>query len=1216
MVIEDASSLITKAPISASIELALPFPGNLSSLKYLDTLLISDVNLTGIIPNDIGNCYALQVFDVSSNSLVGEIPKTIGKLSNLRDLVLSSNKLTGVIPLEIGGLVSLRSLVLFDNYLTGSVPNEIGKLESLEVVRLGGNKDLSGRIPVEFGKCRNLTVLGLAVTKISGELPKEIGNLSKLQTLSIYTTLLTGEIPKEIGKCSELLDLYLYENDIYGSLPAELGNLRKLEKMLLWQNNISGSIPLEIGNCKSLTIIDLSLNLLSGGIPMSFGNLVNLEELMLSNNNLSGSIPPVLSNCSRLVQLQLDRNGLSGFIPDELGMLGELSVFFAWQNKLEGSIPETVSGMTSLQSLDLSHNLLTGSLPPGLFDLKNLTKLLLISNGISGSIPSSIGNCSSLIRLRLVNNEITGQIPKEIGYLEDLDFLDVSNNRLTGVIPDEIGNCTRLQMVNLSNNTLSGTLPSSLASLTDLQALDVSSNNFTGRLPDSFGQLVFISRLSVSRNALSGSIPTTLGRCSNLQFLDLSGNQLSGNIPLELFSLVSLDIALNLSWNNLNGKIPPEISALNKLSALDISHNMLTGDLMALSGLVNLVSLNVSFNNFTGFLPDSKLFRQLSVQELDGNKGLCPLGLKSCFLGQSGGSRMSNKRGFGQSKKLEIAIAVLAIVAVALVFLGAIAVYRVPKAKPQDTDSETGNWSSSNWKFTPFQKLSFTVEQILRCLIETNVIGKGCSGVVYRANLDHGEVIAVKKLWPTTMAAAYCQNDGGPSSMVRDSFSTEVKTLGLIRHKNIVRFLGCCWNRNTRLLMYDYMPNGSLGSVLHENNGCCLEWNLRYQIILGSAQGLAYLHHDCKPPIVHRDIKANNILIGLDFEPYIADFGLAKLVDDRDFARSSSTVAGSFGYIAPEIGYMMKVTEKSDVYSFGVVMLEVLTGKQPIDPTIEDGLHIVDWVRSKRGAVEVLDRSLQARPDPEIEEMMQTLGVALLCVAPAPDDRPSMKDVEAMLKEIRLDREEGLKPESKMTLKGSCVGINGEENSKAKAQTFARVVSKEGAWSLTRSVIYGGLGLEDFCKRGVLALWKGVGPAMAKGITAGYIWTYRNGFRCAYEVLITEGPRGVYEGGGKSAGIYCSCFSLRPPILPSQIPKKLRALDVPSDCSTRLFICFSAWDSCSVSLKTCTRLFDDQPSNFEICSSGGCADVIAGTTDALIDMNLTENKKKEGNFNP
>ncbi|KAI3678734.1 hypothetical protein L6452_38037 [Arctium lappa] len=1008
-----------------SIELALPFPSNLSSLIFLDTIIISGANLTGKIPDEIGECNALQVFDVSSNRLFGSIPPSIGKLLMLQDLVLNSNQLTGVIPQQIGNCSSLKNLVLFDNYLTGELPIELGNLQMLEVIRAGGNKEISGMIPSSLGNCQNLEILGLAVTKISGSIPKSLGSLTKLQTLSVYTTELSGIIPQELGNCSELVDLYLYENGLSGSLPPELGNLHKLEKMLLWQNNLSGVIPREIGNCRSLKTIDLSLNFFSGGIPWSLGNLINLEELMLSNNNLSGSIPPVLANCTRLVQLQLDRNGLVGSIPLELGMLSELSVFFAWENKLEGIVPSTMAGLVSLQSLDLSHNFLSGSLPSGLFDLKNLTKLLLISNDISGSIPSSIGNCSSLVRLRLVNNKISGQIPREIGFLENLDFLDVSDNDLTGKIPDEIGNCTRLQMLNLSNNTLSGTLPSSLASLTDLQALDISNNRFVGQIPESFGQLVFINRLVISRNFFSGSIPTTLGRCFNLQLLDVGGNRLSGNIPVELFSLVSLDIALNLSWNFLNGTIPSEISSLNKLSALDLSHNMLEGDLLALSGLVNLVSLNVSYNNFTGFLPDTKLFRLLLAQEFAGNEGLCPLGRKSCFIDQSGGSGMANKRGIRQSKKLKVAIALLAIAAVALVILGAIAVYRVPKAKSQDNDSETGGWSSSNWKFTPFQKLSFTIDQILRCLVETNVIGKGCSGVVYRANLDHGEVIAVKKLWPTTTAASYCRNDHrAASSGVRDSFSTEVKTLGLIRHKNIVRFLGCCWNRNTRLLMYDYMPNGSLGGLLHEKSGCCLEWNLRYQIILGSAQGLAYLHHDCVPPIVHRDIKANNILIGLDFEPYIADFGLAKLVDDRDFARSSSTVAGSFGYIAPEIGYMMKVTEKSDVYSFGVVMLEVLTGKQPIDPTIEDGLHIVDWVRQKRGGVEVLDLSLRARPDPELEEMMQTLGVALLCVAPSPDDRPSMKDVEAMLTEIRHDREEGSKAETTMILKE-------EENRKA-----------------------------------------------------------------------------------------------------------------------------------------------------------------------------------------
>ena len=185
----------------------------------------------------------------------------------------------------------------------------------------------------------------------------------------------------------------------------------------------------------------------------------------------------------------------------------------------------------------------------------------------------------------------------------------------------------------------------------------------------------------------------------------------------------------------------------------------------------------------------------------------------------------------------------------------------------------------------------------MKCLAEANVIGKGCSGIVYRAELENGEIIAVKTM---TMAAGYdCHSDKIGIGGVRDSFSAEVKTLGSIRHKNIVRFLGCCWNRSTRLLMYDYMENGSLGSLLHEHNASCLEWELRYRIVLGAAQGLAYLHHDCVPPIAHRDIKANNILIGPDFEPYIADFGLAKLVDNGDFARSSSTVAGSYGYIAP-----------------------------------------------------------------------------------------------------------------------------------------------------------------------------------------------------------------------------------------------------------------------------------------------------------------------------
>ncbi|GLT56410.1 hypothetical protein SLA2020_294530 [Shorea laevis] len=989
-----------------SVPLELPLPANLSSFQFLRKLVISYANLTGSIPVNIGDCTELEIIDLSSNSLVGSIPTSISRLQTLVNLTLNSNQLTGEIPVELTHCSKLQNLLLFDNRLGGSIPPELGKLSSLKVLRAGGNNDIVGRIPDELGDCSNLNFLGLAETQVSGSIPASLGKLSKLQTVSIYTTMISGEIPPEIGNCSELVDLFLYENSLSGSIPLDIAKLKKLEQLFLWQNSLTGSIPEEIGSCPRLKRIDLSLNLLSGTLPQSLGGLSELEEFMISSNNVSGSIPLSLCNATNLQQLQLDMNQLSGLIPEEIGKLSKLNVFLAWGNQLEGSTPSSLANCIDLQQLDLSHNFLTGSIPSGLFQLQSLSKLLLISNDISGSIPPEIGNCSSLVRLRLANNRITGAIPRGIGSLKKLKFLDFQGNRLSGSVPDEIGGCIELQMMNLNNNDLQGPLPNSVSELSALQVLDISANQFQGPIPASLGRLVSLNNLILTRNRFSGTIPSSLGLCSSLQLLDLSSNELTGGIPAELGRIESLEIAVNLSCNGLTGPIPPQISALTKLSILDISHNKLEGNLSPLSQLDNLVSLNISYNNFTGYLPDNKLFRQLPVADLAGNQGLCPSSRVYCFQGDGGNAQVRrNENDVRQSRRLKLACALLITLTVAMVILGTIAVIRLRRTFKDGEDSELGG--SWPWQFTPFQKLNFTVEQVLECLIDSNVIGKGCSGIVYRADMDSGEVIAVKKLWPQTMAGSDgCKDE---KSRVRDSFSAEVKTLGSIRHKNIVRFLGCCWNKNTRLLMYDYMPNGSLGSLLHERTGSSLEWELRYQILLGAAQGLAYLHHDCVPPIVHRDIKANNILIGLEFEPYIADFGLAKLVDDGDFAHSTNTVAGSYGYIAPEYGYMMKITEKSDVYSYGVVVLEVLTGKQPIDPTSPDGLHVVDWVRQKRGGLEVLDLSLLSRPESEIEEMMQALGIALLCVNSSPDERPTMKDVVAMLKEIKHEREEHAK---------------------------------------------------------------------------------------------------------------------------------------------------------------------------------------------------------------
>ncbi|KAM7261374.1 hypothetical protein ACFE04_008741 [Oxalis oulophora] len=819
----------------------IPILTNLSSFQSLQTLVISGANLTGTIPTDIGDCAGLRIIDLSSNTLVGHIPRNIGNLKNLEGLILNNNLLTGKIPIEIGSCISLKSLILFDNHLQGFIPPELCKLSGLEKLRIGGNSDLSGNIPAELGELENLILLGLAETNISGSIPASIGKLIKLQTLSIFTTMVSGEIPPEIGNCFELRNLHLYKNNLSGSIPLEIGNLKKLEQLDLYENRLTGVIPEEIGNCRGLIYLDFTSNYLSGTIPLSLGSLTELHGITFSHNNLSGSIPPNLSDAKKLNNLSLDNNQISGLVPPELGQLSMLK----------------------------------------------------------------IGTNSSLIRLRLGGNMITGQIPAGIANLKNLTFLDLANSILLGTIPLEIGNCTELQFLDISNNFLQGALPNSLSTLSKLEQLNLSNNRLNGQIPASLGQLESLNKLSLSKNYFSGSIPSALSQCSNLQLLDLSSNQLNGSIPMELSQIEKLEIALNLSFNLLSGSIPPQIWTLTKLSTLDLSHNKFGGDIAPIDGLVNLVALDISYNNFTGYLPDNNFFRQLPLVFLAGNEGLCSSGKDSCFK-----TAQPDKNGdYGENSSwiLRLSLSVLITLAVLMTVMGIIALWCTRNTIRADDDFESGD-DSWSWHFTPFQKLSFSVDEVLRSLVETNVIGKGCSGVVYRADMVNDKIIAVKELWPS----AIYKNSG-----FRDCFSAEMTILGSIRHRNIVRLLACCWNKTTRLLVYDFMSNGSL-----------------------------------------------------------------------------------------EYGYMTKITEKSDVYSFGVVMMEVLTGKQPIDPTIPGGLHIVDWIRQESIKVDVLDQTLRSQPDSEIDEMRRVLSIALSCVNLKPDDRPRMKDVVTMLDEIRKEREE------------------------------------------------------------------------------------------------------------------------------------------------------------------------------------------------------------------
>jgi hypothetical protein len=429
-------------------------------------------------------------------------------------------------------------------------------------------------------------------------------------------------------------------------------------------------------------------------------------------------------------------------------------------------------------------------------------------------------------------------------------------------------------MVDLHNNRLHGTIPTSVEFLVSLNVLDLSKNSIAGSVPENLGMLTSLNKLVINENYITGSIPKSLGLCRDLQLLDMSSNRLTGSIPDEIGRLQGLDILLNLSRNSLTGPIPESFASLSKLSNLDLSYNMLTGTLTVLGSLDNLVSLNVSYNNFSGLLPDTKFFHDLPASVYAGNQELC-INRNKCHM--DGSHHGKNTKNLVACTLLSVTVTLL------IVLLGGLLFIRTRGASFGRKDEDI-----LEWDFTPFQKLNFSVNDILTKLSDSNIVGKGVSGIVYRVETPMKQVIAVKRLWPL-------KNGEVPE---RDLFSAEVRALGSIRHKNIVRLLGCCNNGKTRLLLFDYISNGSLAELLHEKN-VFLDWDTRYNIILGAAHGLAYLHHDCIPPIVHRDIKANNILIGPQFEAFLADFGLAKLVDSAECSRVSNTVAGSYGYIAP-----------------------------------------------------------------------------------------------------------------------------------------------------------------------------------------------------------------------------------------------------------------------------------------------------------------------------
>ncbi|KAL2527260.1 Leucine-rich repeat receptor protein kinase EMS1 [Abeliophyllum distichum] len=293
----------------------------------------------------------------------------------------------------------------------------------------------------------------------------------------------------------------------------------------------------------------------------------------------------------------------------------------------------------------------------------------------------------------------------------------------------------------------------------------------------------------------------------------------------------------------------------------------------------------------------------------------------------------------------------------------------------------------------PLLKLtSVDIVEATNNFCKANIIGDGGFGTVYKATLPGGKTVAVKKL---SRAKAQGHRE----------FIAEMETLGKVKHRNLVPLFGYCSYGEEKVLVYEYMVNGSLDQWLRNRTGTLdvLDWSKRYKIAVGAARGLAFLHHGFIPHIIHRDIKASNILLNEDFEPKVADFGLARLISACE-THVSTEIAGTFGYIPPEYGQSWKSTTRGDVYSFGVILLELLTGKEPTGPDFKDihGGNLVGWVfeKIKNGqAVDVLD--LLILDADSKQTMLQTLQIAVICLSENPASRPIMLHVLKFLKGIK-----------------------------------------------------------------------------------------------------------------------------------------------------------------------------------------------------------------------
>ncbi|XP_004305081.1 PREDICTED: probably inactive leucine-rich repeat receptor-like protein kinase At3g28040 [Fragaria vesca subsp. vesca] len=883
--------------------------------------------------------------------------------NRVSELALDGFGLSGHVNRGLLRLQVIQRLSLSNNNFTGSINPDLAHIGTLQVIDLSQNS-LSGSIPDEFfQQCGSLRVVSFAKNKLSGRIPESLSFCSALVAVNFSSNQLSGSLPSGIWYLRGLQELDLSGNLLEGEVHEGIGYLYDLRVVNLGKNRFSGWLPGDVGGCSHLKLLDFSDNLFSGGIPESIKRLGLCRSLSLKGNSLTGQVPAWIGELRSLGMLDLSCNNFSGGIPGSLGNLKLLEKLNLSVNEFTGSLPESLTNCFNLLALDVSRNQLVGKLPSWILKLGvghgkleyNPLKPIAASHG-------------GLQVLDLSSNAFSDVLPSDIGVLSSLQFLNVSRNQLLGSIPASIGNLKTAYVLDLSDNRLNGSIPSEIGGAVSLKELRLHKNFLTGKLPSQIEKCSSLSSLLLSQNNLSGPVPVAIANLTNLQYVDLSLNQFSGSLPKELTNL---------------------------------SH---------------LLYFNVSYNHLQGELPVGGFFNTISPSSISGNPSLCGSVLnlscpavhpKPIVLNPNSNSTGGGSSSLTHGHKNVFSIsALIAIGAAAFIAIGVIAItvlnmhvrssmtHSAPLPLPGGEDFSCSPSTDSKYgKLVMFSGDADFAAGAQALLNKDCELGRGGFGVVYRTVLRDGRSVAIKKLTVSSLIKS------------QEDFEREVKGLGKIRHHNLVTLEGYYWTPSLQLLIYEYIPCGSLYKNLHDGpDQSGLSWRQRFNIILGMAKGLAHLH---QMNLIHYNLKSTNILIDSSGEPKVGDSGLARLLPMVDRCILSSKIQSALGYMAPEFACQtVKITEKCDVYGFGVLVLEVVTGKRPVEYMEDDVVILCDMVRGEleEGRVEeCLDRKLLGNYP--AEEAIPVIKLGLICASQVPSNRPDMSEVVNILELIQCPSE-------------------------------------------------------------------------------------------------------------------------------------------------------------------------------------------------------------------